>query len=212
MRSVPPHQRAEKAIHDLLRQGISEETAPDAPPEGSVTRLLMRLGLEARLNRVLEEERTDFVGRERFERTNSPAEEPPHQGCRNGYKPGHVDTTKGRIGLALPRVRRSAKPFQPQVLTAGRGRSAELERLVVELSARGLSTRDIEDTFCDQQTQRLYAVARGCGQIIEALWQEYEAFRASRSVGVPATLCLPRCGLRAVAVAGAEPGRRVVRL
>ena len=47
MRSVPPHQRAEKAIHDLLRQGISDETAPDAPPEGSVPRLLMRLGLEA---------------------------------------------------------------------------------------------------------------------------------------------------------------------
>jgi hypothetical protein len=54
MRSVPPHQRAEKAIHDLLRQGISEETAPDALPEGSVTRLLMRLGLEALLNRALE--------------------------------------------------------------------------------------------------------------------------------------------------------------
>ena len=61
-----------------------------------MTRLLMRLGLEALLNRALEEERTDFVGRERFERTNSPAEEPPHQRYCNGYKPGHVDTTKGR--------------------------------------------------------------------------------------------------------------------
>jgi transposase-like protein len=121
MRSVPPHQRAEKAIHDLLRQGISEETAPDAPPESSVTRLLMRLGLEGLLNRALEDERTDFVGCERYVRTNSPAEEPPHQGCRNDYKSGPVDTTKGRIGLALPWVRQSVRPFQPQPLTAVNG-------------------------------------------------------------------------------------------
>jgi hypothetical protein len=53
-----------------------------------VTSLLMRLGLQALLDRALEEERTDFVGRERYASTAAPAEEPPAQGYRNGYKPG----------------------------------------------------------------------------------------------------------------------------
>jgi len=177
MRSVPPHQQAEKAIHDLLQQGISAETSAEHGEGGSVTSLLMRLGLEALLNRALEEERTDFVGRERYERTGSPAAEPPQQGYRNGYKPGHVDTAEGRIGLAIPQVRQSAEPFQPQTLSAVRGRSAELERLVVELYARGLSTRDIEDTFRDQQTGSTVLSRTAVSQITEALWQEYEAFQ-----------------------------------
>ena len=133
MRSVPPHQRAEKAIHDVLQQGITAETSSDRFEGGSVTSLLMRLGLQALLDRALEEERTDFVGRERYARTGAPAEEPPAQGYRNGYKPGHVDTAEGRVDVAIPQVRQSTEPFQPQTLAAVRGRSAELERLVVEL-------------------------------------------------------------------------------
>lgn len=177
MRSVPPHQRAEKAIQDLLQQGISAETSADRSEGGSVTSLLMRLGLEALLNRALEEERTDFVGRERYERSGAPATELPRQGYRNGYKPGHIDTAEGRIGLAIPQVRQSDTLFQPQTLSAVRGRSVELERLVVELYARGLSTRDIEDTFRDQETGACTLSRSAVSQITEALWQEYEAFQ-----------------------------------
>lgn len=42
----------------------------------------MRLGLQALINRVLEEERTDFPGRERYGRV---AEE-ERRGHRNGYR------------------------------------------------------------------------------------------------------------------------------
>jgi putative transposase len=177
MRSVPPHQRAEKAVQDLLRQGMAADVSADAGDGGSVTSLLMRLGLQALLDRALEEERTDFVGRERYERTGSPAEEPPAQGYRNGYKPGHVDTAEGRVEVAIPQVRQSAEPFQPQTLAAVRGRSTELERLVVELYARGLSTRDIEQTFRDQATGSCTLSRTAVSQITEALWQEYEAFQ-----------------------------------
>jgi putative transposase len=177
MRSVPPHQRAEKAIHDVLQQGISAAMSADHSEGGSVTSLLMRLGLQALLDRALEEERTDFVGRERYARTGAPSTEPPGQGYRNGYKPGHVDTAEGRVEVAIPQVRQSAESFQPQTLAAVRGRSAELERLVVELYARGLSTRDIEDTFRDSQTGACTLSRSAVSQITEALWQEYEAFQ-----------------------------------
>ena len=180
MRSVPPYQRADDAMRDLLRRGISGQESgaqPAEDQEGSVTSLLMRLGLEALLNRALEEERTDFLGRGRYERTGLPAEAAERTGYRNGYKPGHVDTAEGRVGLAIPQVRQTPEPFQPQTLAAVRGRSDELERLVVEMYARGLSTRDIEDSFRDRETGACTLSRTAVSEITEALWHEYEAFQ-----------------------------------
>jgi putative transposase len=189
MSSVPPHQRAEAAIRDLLRQGIGSDAASGqqvspGEREGSVTSVLMRLGLEALLNRALEEERTDFLGRERYERTQTlPTDE--RSGYRNGYKPGHVDTAEGRVPLAVPQVRESAAPFHAQTLEAVRGRTGELERLVVELYARGLSTRDIEDAFRDPQSGACTLSRTAVSGITEALWQEYETFQQRELADFP---------------------------
>jgi hypothetical protein len=86
-----------------------------------VTSLLMRLGLQALLERALEEVWTHFVGRERYARAGAPAEELPAQGNRNGSKPEHVDTAEGRVDVAIPQVRQSEEPFQasrPQLLSS----------------------------------------------------------------------------------------------
>ena len=55
------------------------------------------------------------------------------------------------------------------------GRTRELERLAVELYARGLSTRDIEDAFTDETGRRLLSRA-AVSEITEKLWAEYEDF------------------------------------
>jgi hypothetical protein len=47
--------------------------------------------------------------------------------------------------------------------------------LAVELYARGLSTRDIEDAFTDEAGRRLLSRA-AVSEITERLWAEYEAF------------------------------------
>ncbi|MCL6530076.1 MAG: transposase [Meiothermus ruber] len=161
MKRVPPFRIAEEAVREVLRRGSQGEE--------HVAGVLMRLGLEALVNRVLEEERTDFLGRERYERV---AEE-EKRGHRNGYKPGYIHTAEGRVGIAIPQVRDTDEPFHPQSLAAVRGRTEEMERLVVEMYARGLSTRDIEDAFRDPETGRwqytepdwnkLYAIATGNG-------------------------------------------------
>jgi hypothetical protein len=52
---------------------------------------------------------------------------------------------------------------------------AALEDLAVELYARGLSTRDIEDAFRDESGRRLLSRA-AVSEITERLWAEYEAF------------------------------------
>jgi putative transposase len=50
-----------------------------------------------------------------------------------------------------------------------------LEDLAVELYARGLSTRDIEDAFTDESGRRRLSRA-AVSEITERLWAEYEAF------------------------------------
>jgi Transposase, Mutator family len=50
-----------------------------------------------------------------------------------------------RLEYAAPQVRDTPEPFISSVRAALAGRTRELERLTVELYARGLSTRDIED-------------------------------------------------------------------
>ena len=55
------------------------------------------------------------------------------------------------------------------------GSHTALEDLAVELYARGLSTRDIEDAFTDESGRRLLSRA-AVSEITERLWAEYEAF------------------------------------
>jgi len=54
-------------------------------------------------------------------------------------------------------------------------RSAALERLAVEMYARGLSTRDIEATFADEEGNSLLSKS-AVSELTERLWAEYEAF------------------------------------
>ena len=74
------------------------------------------------------------------------------------------------------RLRKSGTRLSPSCRTCGRRfRDARGERLAVELYARGLSTRDIEDAFTDETGQRLLSRA-AVSEITEKLWAEYEDF------------------------------------
>jgi putative transposase len=168
MATLPPYAAAEEALRQLVRAGIDQEE--------HVTSALVRLGLEALVNRILEEERTDFLGRERYERSD-PHPDQAVPGYRNGYKPARIDTSEGRVTVAVPQVRNSPTPFQPAAVGVLRGRSAELERLVIEMYARGLSTRDSEDTFRDPTTGQPLLSRTAVSQVTEALWTEYQAFQ-----------------------------------
>ena len=79
------------------------------------------------------------------------------------------------MDYSAPQVRDTPEPFVSNVRAALSGRTRELERLAVELYARGLSTRDIEDTFTDETGRRLLSRA-AVSEITEKLWAEYEDF------------------------------------
>lgn len=67
---------------------------------------------------------------------------PPGAGYRNGYRRGRLATAEGPIEYGVPQVADRAEPFASRGRAGLAGRTAELERLAVEMFARGLSTRD----------------------------------------------------------------------
>jgi len=72
---------------------------------------------------------------------------PPSAGYRNGYRRGRLATAEGPIEYGVPQVADRAEPFASRVRAGLARRTAELERLAVEMFARGLSTRDIDEAF-----------------------------------------------------------------
>jgi putative transposase len=103
----------------------------------TVTRLVVQ--------ELLEGEQADYLGgRGRYERRGE-----GQLGVRNGYERGRLRTAEGAIDVAVPQVRDSGEPFRSSLMSFLDGNSEVLERLVTEMYARGLSTRDVEDAFRD---------------------------------------------------------------
>jgi len=72
-------------------------------------------------------------------------------------------------------VRATPAPFHSTLLTFLRGHTDVLQRLVTEMYARGLSTRDIEDAFRDITGHCLIS-ASAVSELTDRLWEDYEAF------------------------------------
>jgi putative transposase len=125
---------------------------------------------------ALEGEVRDEIGRERYARAAGEA-----SGYRNGYRTGRMKTAEGIVEFAAPQVRDTAKPFVSAIRQNLAGRTEALEDLAVDLYARGLSTRDIEDAFTDDTGRRLLSRA-AVSEITERLWAESEAF-TTRDLG-----------------------------
>jgi len=115
---------------------------------------------------------TDFLGRDRYVRHRGAD---PHRGDRNGYEPGRVRTAEGDIPLQIPQVRQTPVPYQSRLLSFPRGHTDVLDRLVAEMYARGLSTRDIADPFRALPGASLVS-ASGVSAVTARLWEEYQAF------------------------------------
>ena len=119
---------------------------------------LVRLALHLIVEEALEGELSDALGRERYERG-----EEGKSGCPATVI-GRAEVKNGErraVDYSAPQVRDTPEPFVSSVRAALSGRTRELERLAVELYARGLSTRDIEDAFTDETGRRLFVAGGG---------------------------------------------------
>ena len=164
MNRIPPSQKIRKRTEELLNQGLDGEA--------DVTSLVFRLGIERVVQEMVEQEVTDYLERDHYQRRRPEQE---HRGYRNGYEPGRIRSAEGEIVVQVPQVRDAPETYRSRLMTFLRGNSDVVERLTVEMYARGLSTRDIEIALEEATGDRLLS-RTAVSQITEVLWDEYEAF------------------------------------
>jgi len=96
------------------------------------------------IQRVLEDEVTQFIGRERYVRRDEQEEE-QSKVYRNGYgKPRKVTTSCGTVEVRRPRVRGLDEPFESRVLPLFERRTKEVNELLPQLYLHGLAQGDFD--------------------------------------------------------------------
>ena len=158
---IPASERTSQKLEALLTRGVTD---------GDARAELLKLAVRKIVEEALEAEVAEAVGRDYYENGAVPG-----AGYRNGYRRGRLRTAEGPIEYGVPQVAERAEPFVSRLRARLAGRTAELERLAVEMFARGLSTRDIEAAFQDETGASLLS-RTAVSQVTERLWQEYEAF------------------------------------
>jgi putative transposase len=166
MERIPASERTREQLKALM-EGRREATNERSE--------LVRLAAQLIIEEALEKEAAEALGRGYYEHGAATG-----RGYRNGYRTGRLKTAEGAIEYGMPQIADRAEPFRSRVRELVRGRTEELEALAVEMFARGLSVRDIEAAFTDDQG-RLLLSKTAVSELSERLWQDYEAF-ASRDL------------------------------
>ncbi len=163
MARVPASERTRNELKEMMAGKTSTDRS-------ALVRQAARLIVEE----ALEAEAGEALGRGYYEHGAG------ERGYRNGYRRARVRSAEGEIEFAVPQVSDTAQPFRSQIREVIRGRTEELERLAVEMYARGLSVRDIEAAFTDG-TGRCVLTKSAASELTERLWADYQAF-ASRDL------------------------------
>ena len=122
---------------DLL--AIAKEAAKNIKTEqdlSQLTKMLSKITIEAALNAELD----DHLGYDKNEVTGS-------DNSRNGYTSKTIQTEDGQFEIDTPRDRKG--DFEPKLVKKNQRRMPSVEDKVMHFYTRGLSTRDIADTFKD---------------------------------------------------------------
>jgi putative transposase len=140
---------------------------------GKLLQSVLQDGMRKIVTEMVESEVTEFLGgRGHYERRDPESET---EGYRNGYRDRRFQTGSGAINVPVPRVRNTPEPFKSSILDKLGTRTDQLENLVAEMYARGLSTRDIEDALRDE-SGNLMLSRSSVSRLAEVLWTEYEEF------------------------------------
>ena len=124
----------------------------------------------------LEGEARDTLGRDYYEHGAVPG-----QGYRNSTRTGRLKTAEGNMSYSAPQIAGLDQPYRSQIRDHLKGQTEALETLAVEMLARGLSVRDIEDAFRDE-SGRLLLSKTAVAEMGEQLWQDYQVFK-NRDLG-----------------------------
>jgi len=162
MKRIPASEKMRKELEALLKGVDSKEFLLSE---------ILRKGTAIILQELLEQEVTEFLGRRHYERQKG-----NDTGYRNGYEPFNIKTAEGKICVYKPQVRNIEKPFHSKLAAFFRNNSKVLEKLALEMYARGLSTRDIEDALIEA-TGDMILSKTAVSNVTEILYKEFEEFQ-----------------------------------
>ena len=158
---IPASQRTREELTALIEGRLSTASAKDE---------LVKLATRLIVEEAFEGEAGDAIGRDYYEHGAQPG-----QGYRNGYRTGRLKTAEGAMEYAVPQVAGRDEPFRSAIREHLKGHTQGLDDLAIEMLARGLSVRDIEDAFKDE-TGRLLLSKTAVSQLGERLWEDYQTF------------------------------------
>jgi putative transposase len=166
MRRLSPSMLVREELDRLVTDGVAQEENLVSALVNRATRLVVQ--------ELLEAEQRDFLGgRGRYERRDD-----DHRGYRNGYEPARIRSAEGAIAVQVPQVRDTDTTYRSSLMSFLDHNSDVLDRLVTEMYARGLSTRDVEDAFRDA-TGELLISRSAVSEVTDQLWEDYQAFIAT---------------------------------
>ena len=166
---------------DRIRHHIDELFAQDkALPE--ILEEVARLGAQLLMQAALEAEVTEFLGRDRYQRSAACGDARP--GSRNGYREVSIKTTAGPVALARPKLRGTAEAFASRLFGSHVTKTNALESLVIASFVRGLSVRDIEATLADALGDQVAISKSTVSAVCQQIKDEYEAWTRRRLDGV----------------------------
>ncbi len=115
---------------------------------------LMQKLLKDVMQQLLEAEMDEALGRERYERIGTDED----KNYRNGHSKKNVRSSFGEVELDIPRDRKSQ--FEPVAVKKYQTECSELDKKIIGLYARGMSTRDIQ-----AELEELYGIEVSPGMI-----------------------------------------------
>ena len=92
------------------------------------------------IKEMMEAEMDDHLGYEKSERSDS-------DDYRNGYKQKQVNSSYGSITIDVPQDRKST--FEPQVVKKRQKDISDIDKKIISMYAKGMTTRQISDTLMD---------------------------------------------------------------
>lgn len=164
MARIPRSEQFRQEWQEILTCGIKGEG------EGLLD-ALVRTGAKYMLQVAIEEEVTEFLGREHYQRG-----ERIRQGYRNGYEPKRLVTGQGVIEVGIPQVRNTDEPFHSELLAAITNRSETLEGLIRRMYIRGLSQQDVADAFAEAFDERVMSKST-VSRVARAIQEEFDDWR-----------------------------------
>ncbi len=197
----------------------STPTTPESRVGWETLEDFVRGHVQTFVQRILEEEVSERLGRSRSQRRSQVDPEP---GYRNGYgKPRKLTLSNGTISIRRPRVRGLSERFQSRILPLFQRQTREVSELLPELYLHGLAEGDFDLALRGLLGEGAPLSASSIARL-KVVWQaEYEAWKG-RSLAELEVVYLwvdgvyVKAGLEKdkaavlVAVAALRDGRKVV--